>query len=195
MSDLGMEAASEERIRDSVGLGLREAVEAVCPGVDDADFARVVERYRQHWVNAYRDKPTLFEGAAATLARLRQEGYWLGVATGKGRQGLDRDLGQTGVAEYFVVTRTVDEAPSKPHPQMLLDILEALGCSRNEALMVGDTTHDLGMAQNAGVSAAAVLTGSHSPRLFETFQPLVVLESVAGLPQWLATRYEPPARA
>ena len=120
------------------------------------------------------------------MQELQDAGYLLGVATAKSRRGLDEDLASTGLGGYFVATRTADESRSKPHPQMVLDILDELGLEAKEALVIGDTTHDLFMAHNAGADAAAVLTGSHDRDELSQASPLAYFEDLRELPPWLA---------
>ena len=110
----------------------------------------------------------------------------MAVATAKSRQGLDEDLTSTGLGGYFQATRTADEAHAKPHPQMVLDILGELGVPAKESLVVGDTTHDLWMAHNAGSDAAAVLTGSHDRAELAQASPVAYFEDLRELPPWLA---------
>jgi len=127
------------------------------------------------------------------LEALSDEGYLLAVATGKSRRGLQHSLEQTALAGTFHATRTVDEACSKPHPQMLLDILDELGVSAGEAVMIGDTTYDLQMAQSAGTAAVAVCSGSHCRDELEQLAPLACLDRVSELREWLAGVREPAA--
>jgi phosphoglycolate phosphatase len=152
----------EETIRNTIGLGLRETVEVLVPGCDDPLFETIIESYRRHWYRTFRDTPVLFAGVETMLRDLSEEGYLLAVATGKSRRGLDFSLEQTGLGRLFHSTRTADEAFSKPHPQMLLDILSDLGVMPSEALMIGDTTFDLEMARNAGTRGSPE---SRAPRL------------------------------
>lgn len=176
------------RIREAIGLGLDHTARHVVPESKAHLREAWVERYRHHWLNGYRDRPLLFPGVDQMLAELAGAGYWLAVATGKSRSGLDRDLAGTGQAHRFLATRTVSEALSKPHPQMLEDILAELGVSRRQALMVGDTTFDLDMANNAGVASVGVLTGSHDRHQLLASAPLVCLPAATELPAWLATQ-------
>lgn len=186
VAELGLAELPEQTIRDSVGLGLRESIENIVPGCTDELFERIMESYRRHWHEVYRDTPVLFAGVAEMLRGLAEKGYLLAVATGKSRRGLDHSLVQTGLAELFHTTRTVDEAFSKPHPQMLLDILDELGVPAKAAVMVGDTTYDLEMARNAGTAAIGVCSGSHCRAELESFDPVVCLERAVDLPGWLA---------
>jgi phosphoglycolate phosphatase len=186
LDDLGLPAVPEPVVRGTVGLGLRETMDVLCPGGDEADFNAIVERYRHHWYDAYRDLPVLFSGVEEMLASLAAEDYLLAVATGKSRRGLEHALAQTGLAPLFHATRTADEAFSKPHPQMLLEILADLGVPRDAAVMIGDTTYDLEMAKSAGTAGVGVCSGSHCRAELERLGPLACLDAVLELPGWLA---------
>lgn len=191
MSDLGFGELPEATIRGTIGLGLRETAEILHPGCDDELFARIMESYRKHWFGSgYRDRPVLFRGVGPMLHALAEQGFLLAVATGKSRRGLDHVLEQTGLDSVFHATRTVDEAFSKPHPQMLLDILSDLGVRPEEALMIGDTTFDLEMARNARTASLGVCTGSHCREELERWNPVACLEEVVELPGWLAALRE-----
>lgn len=191
LQELGMVEVPESIIRGTIGLGLREAVDALSPGCDDRVFEKVLASYRRHWHAMYRDVPLLFAGVEEMLRGLAEEGYFLAVATGKSRRGLDQSLAQTGLKDFFHATRTVDEAYSKPHPQMLLGILDELGVRPRETVMVGDTTYDLEMASNAGTGAIGVCSGSHSREELLSAAPLACLERVVELPGWLTASREP----
>jgi phosphoglycolate phosphatase len=185
LADLGLPALPEETIRGTIGLGLRETVDILCPGGGDEMYAQVLEFYRKHWLATYRDLPVLFEGVREMLEALSEEGYLLAVATGKSRRGLNHMLVETGLARLFHATRTVDEAFSKPHPQMLLDILDELAVPARSAVMIGDTTFDLEMAQSAGTASIGVCTGSHCREELERYGPLTCLDRVVELREWL----------
>lgn len=186
--ELGLRAVSDDTIRGLVGLGLRETVEVLSPGSDEQMCGRILEGYRKHWFATYRDMSLLFNGVRDMLRDLGAEGYLLAVATGKSRRGLDYALEQTGLHEIFHATRTADETFSKPHPQMLLDILDQLGVPAREAVMVGDTTYDLEMARGARMDAVGVCSGGHSREELERLGPLACLDQVVDLAPWLANR-------
>jgi phosphoglycolate phosphatase len=186
--ELGLREVPEETIRGTIGLGLRETVDVLSPGCDDELLVRILECYRKHWAATYRDLPLLFAGVGEMLRDLAAEGYLLAVATGKSRRGLDYVLDQTGLRELFHATRTADESFSKPHPQMLLDILDELGVEPQEAVMVGDTTYDLEMARSARMAAVAVCSGGHGRAELERFGPLTCLDQLVELAPWLAQR-------
>ena len=127
----------------------------------------------------------LFDQAQETIAELHAAGHWLAVATGKSRQGLQRAMHASNMHTYFHASRTADETFSKPHPAMLLEIMGELGISAQRMLMVGDTTHDLQMARNAGVDAIGMTHGAHPADELRALQPLAVLDDFVGLRTWL----------
>lgn len=185
---LGLPEVEEQHIRMSIGLGIREMVDRFHPGCDDATFEQILHLYRELWRSKYSVDPQLFEGARETLEHLAEEGYLLAVATAKNRYGLVRDLEGTGLSATFHATRTTDEAAAKPSPEMLLQILEELGARAEEALMIGDTVHDLQMAANAGVAGLGVMSGSHGREDLEVVAALDYLAGVDRMPEWLAQR-------
>lgn len=177
-----------DSIRHAIGLGLRETLDALYPDADDLFRSRVVEAYRHHWFGSHREQQVLFPAVPELLTELASRGLLLAVATGKSRRGLDHDLARSGLADAFQATRTVDEAPSKPAPGMLLDVLAELGVSPGEALMVGDTTYDLEMARNARVAAVGVTSGAQGPEHLTPFAPRAILPWATELPAWLDGR-------
>jgi len=185
LADLGEEPMADDAVRNIIGLGLREAIDTLVPGRSDDFHQAFVEAYRAHWFTS--ESSMLFAGARETLEIVKQSDYLLGVATGKARCGLDRVLNDTGLATFFHATRCADEAPSKPHPQMLLDLMEALDVLPEETIMVGDTEYDMEMATNAGVAKIAVRSGVHSGERLDRHAPLVCLDRVADMPGWMAT--------
>ncbi len=196
IAELGLGEAEETTIRGTVGLGLRETVDTLVPGCDDALYDVVRECYRRHWVATFRDRPLLFPGVRGMLGELAQAGYLLAVATGKSRRGLEHAFDQTGLRGHFHASRTADEALSKPHPQMLLDILDQLGVRPRAALMIGDSVYDLRMAANAGTHGVAVLSGAHGREELAAEAPRAVLGQIGELPAWLACESGlPPAEA
>ena len=195
LEELGLPPAIEEDIRSAIGLGLRETVESFCPGCDQQTFDRIVETYRRLWFGGFAREPTLFEGVPEFLEGSLAEGRLLAVATAKSRKGLATDLERTGVAGLFQASRTVDEAASKPSPQMLLEILDELGVRPEQALMVGDAVHDLEMARNAGVSSVAVASGTGGRQALLETGALTCLEQVSSLSSWLVEYSDPPIRS
>jgi len=185
ISDMGLEKRSTDQCRNIIGLGLKEAVDALYPGRDEVFQQQFVERYRHHWFSIAHTSE-LFPGASETLQLLKESGFMLAIATGKGRAGLDKVLANTGLEDIFSATRCSDETQSKPHPQMLLEILQELDTEPRHALMVGDTEYDLLMAINAGVNRVAVSYGVHERERLMQHQPLVCLDNISELVDWLA---------
>lgn len=184
-TDVGLPLPPEAATRHVIGLGLREAVETLLPDVDTATCLRVVERYREHFLHIDQTAMPLFEGVRTGLEAMAQHGYLLAVATGKSRRGLDRVLQETGMGSLFVATRCADEAQSKPHPKMLEDLLDYTGLSSEQALMVGDTTYDLQMAQTLAMDSLAVTYGVHAREALLAHVPLACLDSFDEVRRWL----------
>ncbi|MDX1698138.1 MAG: HAD-IA family hydrolase [Thiohalobacterales bacterium] len=184
IADLGLPPMEDDKVKNIIGLGLREAIDALVPG-RDADFQRrFVEAYREHWFA--HEGSDLFAGAREVLDLLKSHDILLGIATGKARRGLVRVLGETGLEGYFDATRCSDETLSKPHPRMLLEVMEELAVVPEETVMVGDTEYDMEMATNAGAGKIAVRSGVHSETRLNRHDPLVCLDAVADLPGWLS---------
>lgn len=182
--DLGVAEPTEEGARHIIGLGLHDALRLAVPDLAVADYPRVVERYRHHFLTTDREL-SLFPGAFEMIEDLAGAGWMLAVATGKSRVGLDRSLSHTGLGEFFQITRCADESFSKPHPAMLEEIMGALGVGRERTLMVGDTTHDLNMANNAAVAGLGVAFGAH-PRLeLASVASVGIVDTPAELARWL----------
>jgi phosphoglycolate phosphatase len=156
----------------------------VLPELPEADYPKVLDRFRAHFL--HRDAgTTLFPGAADMIRELRDSGFMLAVATGKSRRGLDRALKETGLQDCFDTTRCADEGFSKPHPGMLEAVMDILGTPRTATVMIGDTTHDLEMANAAGVAAVAVTYGAHERMALTACKPLAMLDELQGLRGWL----------
>lgn len=182
----GVAPPPQEKIRESIGMGLIETMQRHFPEWDSATSGTIIENYRRLWRADFKNQVTLFPGSLEIIRGLHAAGYLLGVATAKGRVGLERELDATGLRPYFHATRTIDEAPSKPAPGMLLGLFDELGVRPAEALMIGDTSYDLEMATNARCASIGVLTGAQGPGHFAEHAPLAVLPSVRDLPAWLA---------
>ena len=177
--DLGLPVPDNRAASYVIGLGLQDAMEAVLPDLDPKYYPRMVERYRYHYL-AQDQELTLFDGVPEMLADLSQQGYFLAVATGKSRVGLNRALNTAKLLSVFDATRCADETFSKPHPAMLQELTRELGQDLRRTVMVGDTTHDLQMAINAGVHY-----GAHTPEELKPLNPLFTADSVPHLHAWL----------
>lgn len=186
IEELGLEPLSYAQMSNVIGLGLNEAIDMLFPGADEHFAGEFVDRYRHHFLGTEQRPSQLFPGAYDTLKALYSAGYWMAVATGKGRRGLDKALAETGCAEFFHVTRCADEAASKPHPEMLLDILQVMAVEPQQSLMIGDTEYDMQMARNASTHALAVSYGVHTVERLLRHEPLGCLNDIRELPAWLS---------
>ena len=185
IADLELPALDKDTLKNVIGLGMKEAITTLIPTAGQPLITDFTDRYRYHFLSDHHAPETLFPGAYNMLANLSKQDCFLGVATGKSRKGLDRSLKETGCTGLFHKTRCADESFSKPNPQMLEDIMDALGVQPNETLMIGDTEYDIQMAKNAGAQAMAVSYGVHERERLMSFQPLDCLDSIADVAGWL----------
>jgi phosphoglycolate phosphatase len=183
-ADLGLPVPDDERAAWVIGLGLRAAMAHAAPTLTEAQLPAMIDRYRFHYLARQHDL-SLFPGVLEMLHALKRRHHWLAVATGKSRAGLDESLHAAALRGVFDGTRTADETRPKPDPQMLHELMRQFGADPDRTLMIGDTTHDLQLAANAGTASIAVAYGAHAPSEFATHSPLAVAASVAELAAWL----------
>jgi len=181
--ELGVEVPDPERARHVIGLGLHDAMRLAVPGLPSQRYPEFVESYRRHFL-ARKDSMQLFDGMRELLNDLSRK-HLLAIATGKSRRGLDRDLDFHGLKPLFMASRCADETNPKPHPAMLLEIMEELGIENRSSLMIGDTSHDLEMARAAEVDALAVTYGAHPEEGLRACSPVACFPTVDALQQWL----------
>ena len=184
VKDVGGTVPSDEAAGYVIGLGLAQALAHAAPDVPTSQYPLLGERYRLHYPLHAHDL-SLFDGVLPLLVALKQRGYLLAVATGKSRQGLDEVLQTVQLKNVFDASRTADKTAGKPDPKMLHELMAELGCAPDRTLMVGDTTHDLQMALNAGCPSLGVSYGAHEPSAFVTLKPLHVAHSVQDMYDWL----------
>ena len=181
---VGLPALTPQAASNIIGLGLRESIEALYGNIPAEKAQALATQYTANYYAGESEIP-LFSGAADTIKALSKRGYKLAVATGKGRRGLNMALEHCGLGNYFHATRTVDECFSKPHPQMLDELMDYLVALPERTLIIGDTSYDLQMAQNAGVSSVGVTYGAQSSDQWEHFNPIQKFESFDTLSEWL----------
>jgi len=182
--DLDLPEPSEARARHVIGLGLSDALRHAIPELAPERYPELVDRYRFHYLSRDHEL-SLFAGVEPMLHELLGAGARLAIATGKSRLGLDRALAASGLGALFEASRCADECFSKPHPQMLEELMAATGVAPERTLMIGDTTHDLSMAGNAGVAALAVAYGAHPRAALDEAAPIAVFDAVRDLHEWL----------
>lgn len=181
---VGLPALTPQAATNIIGLGLRESIEALYGKIPIEQAQALAKQYTANYYAGESEIP-LFEGAADTIKALSKRGFKLAVATGKGRRGLNLALEHCGLGKFFHATRTVDECFSKPHPQMLDELMDQLVVMPERTLMVGDTGYDLQMAQNASVTSVAVTYGAHSAVQLQQFNPLQQFNRFSDLSEWL----------
>lgn len=182
--DVGVAPPSDERARYVIGMGLREALMHAVPDLPEARYDDLVDAYRKHYLSGDHEL-TLFAGVECLLQTLQAEHRWVAVATGKSRLGLDRALRHSGLGRYFDTTRTADETRSKPHPQMLEEIIDQFAVDPERTLMIGDTTHDLLMAKNAGAKGLGITHGAHPVSALKGCEPIALVDSIQDLANWI----------
>ncbi len=182
--DIGEPPPDDIAARYVIGLGLADALRLIAPALITERHSDLAARFRHHYLTRDPEIP-LFDGAKELLSELGTAGHLMAVATGKTRTGLDRALIANGLQQRFDATRCADEGFPKPHPDMLLHLMDRLGVTPEETLMVGDTTHDLQLARNAGTAAIAVAYGAHAASGLTKLSPLALLHSVGELRAWL----------
>ena len=182
--DLGQPVPGDIEARYVIGLGLADALAHVAPTLPRERHPELSARYRHHYLARDAEIP-LFEGARELLDELADAGYLLAVATGKTRVGLDRALAANGLHRRFHCTRCADEGRPKPHPDMLLHLIDTLGTTPARTLMIGDTTHDLEVARAAGAASVAVAYGAHESEGLAAAGPLAIVHSIDELRGWL----------
>ena len=183
--DVGGQKPSDEAASYVIGMALMPALAHAAPDVPKEKYPLLGERYRHHYLATQHDI-SLFDGVLPLLADLKSRHHWLTVATGKSRRGLDDVLASRQLHGIFDGSRTADETAGKPDPRMLHELMREFGADPERTLMIGDTTHDLQMARNAGVASVGVSYGAHEPHDFGALGPRYIAHSVADLDRWLA---------
>jgi phosphoglycolate phosphatase len=182
--DVGGTMPTEQAAAYVIGMSLGQALARAAPDVPADKYPELGARYRHHYL-LHQDDLSLFDGVLPLLRDLKERHHWLAVATGKSRRGLDEVLGTGELHGLFDGSRTADETAGKPHPLMLEELMRESGIEPQRTLMIGDTTHDLQMARNAGCASVGVSYGAHEHGTFGAYGPLHVAHSVRELHDWL----------
>lgn len=176
---------TQEQVKDIIGLSLPKALGVLFPKGSNDQLTNMLEQYKYQYVEGNNPPSPLFDNALLLLDALKGENKLLAVATGKARQGLQRVFSVTDTEHYFHASRCADEALSKPDPQMVLSLLEELNVLPEHAVMIGDTSYDMEMAQSAGVDRIGITLGVHERDILNRYQPRAVVDSLAELQQLL----------
>ncbi len=183
--ELDLPEPDAARIRSIIGLGLGEAVASLYPEAPLPMQERLVQTYRRYYFERVATPMRPYAGAKELLDGLAERGFWLAVATGKSRRGLDQALAESGLGRYFFATRCAEETASKPDPLMLRELMFEAGAEPSQTLMVGDTWFDLEMARRADVPAVGLAHGAHGRQELESCGPLAILDDLPALGDWL----------
>lgn len=183
-NDAGLPQPLQGEARYVIGLGLHEAIRTLFPHISAQQFTILVKRFQHHYMQCNQGV-SLFQGVAEMIGELYARDFLLVIATGNSRKGLDHALDSSGMRDYFHSSRCADETFSKPHPAMLTELMEQFDVEAGRTLLVGDTTHDLQMAVNAGVSKVGVTYGAHPREKLSALTPLACVDSVPELRIWL----------
>jgi phosphoglycolate phosphatase len=183
---VGLPKLDPKSASNIIGLGLKESIHALFGDIPAEQAQALARQYTANYYAGEQDIP-LFDGAKELIIELNRRGYRLAVATGKGRHGLNLALTRSGLASFFHATRTVDECFSKPHPQMLDELMDLLVATPERTVMIGDSSYDLQMAENAGVKSLAVAYGAQPAEKLAGFNPQVIFNQFNELSEWLLT--------
>lgn len=180
----GLPLPAESALRQIIGLGLGEAIRTLFADIDEHQLEQLKQTYSRFYVEADQTPCGFFPGVQETLQQLREQGHRLAVATGKSRRGLDRVLSNVGLQDFFDDSRCADETQSKPHPQMLLELMQSQAHQPAETVMIGDTDFDIHMAHQAGTHSIAVRYGAHPPERLNAAAPMHQVDHFADILAW-----------
>lgn len=184
--ELDLPLLSDKRISHIIGLGLFEAVTTLFPDLDENKRHQLGQTYKDIWLSSPHE-PSMFDNAIDLVTKLNSHDLFIGVATGKSRKGLNKVLKATGLGEHFHATRCADECHSKPHPQMLEELMDYTGVMPNQTLMIGDTEFDMQMANNAGADCLAISHGAHDEQTLLACKPQALVHNLFEVENWLTS--------
>ena len=178
---------TEDQVKSIIGLSLPIAISTLFPKINQQQVNELVLAYKSQYQEHCTVPTPLFENATALMQKLKSDNKILAVATGKAREGINRILSDTKTEHYFSATKTADDAKSKPDPDMLYQLLAELDIDAKDAIMIGDSIHDLSMAQNAGIDAIGVTYGVHSKTDLLPFNPVAIVDDMFQLERLLSS--------
>jgi phosphoglycolate phosphatase len=176
---------SVNSVKNIIGLSLPKALDVLYPGASKTDLSALLAQYKFQYVEGDNTPSPLFDHALLLLKALTDHNKLLAVATGKGRDGLQRVFAESQTEHFFHASRCADEARSKPDPEMLLSLLDELNILSTDAVMIGDTSYDMEMAQNAGIDRIGITLGVHDREILNQYQPKAIVDSLFDLQQLL----------
>ena len=184
-NDLGLTVPTSNDVKGIIGISLKPGIQQLFPDASNDQLDALFSGYKEHYLRLDQTPSSMFDGVEKMLDDLKSSGHELAVATGKARRGLVRAWEHTGLSHYFVASRCADETQSKPNPDMLQQLLDERGFVAEEAVMIGDSIHDLKMAETIGMDRIGVSFGAASKHELEMHQPLVVTDNIPQLNQFL----------
>ena len=179
--ECGCNVPEQQAAKDIIGLSIQSAMEKLFPGIDQKTQEQLIACYSQEFFSKQITEDDLFTGVNEMLVKFKQMGYFVAIATGKSRLGLDRAMKATGLGDFFHITRCADQTASKPQPDMLEEIIKEMAVGKDRAVMVGDSVHDMQMARNAGIASIAVSCGAHSSVQLQQYNPMFNLQQTRQL--------------
>ncbi|MGX5174054.1 HAD family hydrolase [Aliikangiella sp. IMCC44653] len=180
----GLPIPTKEAVKSIIGLSMQAVMQTLFPGCDATTKEKFLDIYRHQYITGDTTPSPLFDGVLENLNWLKQQSISIAVATGKARAGLNRVLAEVDLLDFFDITICADEAQSKPHPEMVEHLMQRMGKSKPETLVIGDSVHDLGMANAAGVASIGVTSGANEYDQLAEHKPLSILKNVAHFKAW-----------
>jgi phosphoglycolate phosphatase len=184
--EMKLPVPSENQVRVLIGLSFFQIYQRLFPRAEHL-LTEFLKRYQALALQVVAAKEVLFPGVKTMLKTLKAQNYLLAIATGKSRAGLNAALQVLDLVHIFAATRCADETESKPHPQMVYELLSELAVAPEQALLLGDTGYDMQLAQNAGIAVLAVGCGVQPLEQLRAYKPLAELTQTSDLQAWLQT--------
>lgn len=183
-AEMNLPVPDEDAVKNIIGLSLRPAIQQIFPDVGEDELQALLAGYSKHFIADQERGMDFYPGVRDTLDTLLKDGHHLAVATGKSRRGLNRILNEMGLEDYFHSSRCADETQSKPHPQMLAELLDEFSVGPERAVMIGDTEYDMDMARQIKMPRIAVSYGAHHIDRLRPFEPVLCLDQMDKLLEW-----------